>query len=367
MYLEKINIPLGVKHFEDGRARVFTVMEGETFTVDQETIEAALDRMREIIQELSWKCSASNGEIPFDINCDLEALHKAGEVDAVFYVQVDKPKTSFPSVIYRYRPLNEYSIRELMNSYIWLARPHTFNDPFELPDILDPDVSHQEAWLYFEYMWNHMDWFRDDYESYNSAQDAFAFVQLHKPHEVRKRVLDIAEIIDGRLRERAAMACFSRRWDIGLMWSHYANSHRGIVLGYSTEKLAEQGGGEAIQISDVDYRWHKGKERAGQFAHCPESFMESSYLSKKLLAKHPCWSYEQEIRFVKSDTDFDDNQEGVKYFIPDDALVEVILGLRFEQDKFDGIPEAVKRQAKCYKVVTDGLYAFSRVDYHGSD
>lgn len=45
---------------------------------------------------------------------------------------------------------------------------------------------------------------------------------------------EIAKMTLGSLRREMKIACFCEQYDLPLLWSHYADSHRGICLGYST-------------------------------------------------------------------------------------------------------------------------------------
>ena len=42
-----------------------------------------------------------------------------------------------PEFLYIYQPLTAYSLASLVNNTIWLAKPSTFNDPFDCAITLD--------------------------------------------------------------------------------------------------------------------------------------------------------------------------------------------------------------------------------------
>lgn len=44
---------------------------------------------------------------------------------------------TFPGSLYKYRAFNAYSLSSLANQSIWLAKPKSFNDPFDCAITLD--------------------------------------------------------------------------------------------------------------------------------------------------------------------------------------------------------------------------------------
>jgi hypothetical protein len=143
-------------------------------------------------------------------------------------------------------------------------------------------------------------------------QRAYHFVSLHHGlDDLRQRRLKIAQLDelndpfelwaiaqpDGRLRtairatkqemaQQFGLICFSLDWHNPLLWSHYADRHRGLALGF-----------------DVDEQILK-----------PVSYRKSRPVLKKvdlevanwlLFTKYADWNYEQEVRIFTSLEDRD--------------------------------------------------------------
>ena len=77
---------------------------------------------------------------------------------------------------------------------------------------------------------------------------------------------------------RYGMLCFSRRWHNPVLWSHYADSHRGICLGFEIEEQS---------IFPVSY-----VSRRTSLSLPPTQ----DTIKQLLFTKYRDWSYEEELR-----------------------------------------------------------------------
>jgi hypothetical protein len=115
---------------------------------------------------------------------------------------------------------------------------------------------------------------------------------------------------------RYGMVCFSRNWNNPVLWSHYADKHRGIALGFEVS---------ANMLMDVIYTSTRLSYRL-----LKESFgnqTEEKYVQKLLLTKYTDWAYEDEVRIFTSLDKRDKKTR--KYYQPfssDLKLREVIVG-----------------------------------------
>ena len=88
------------------------------------------------------------------------------------------------------------------------------------------------------------------------------------------------------LNQKFGILCFSSVFDSILMWSHYADSHRGIVLGVKVPELQEVAYTGLMSLDEIkssveDTTWEISRKNALFF-----------------LRKRPEWSYEKELRRV---------------------------------------------------------------------
>jgi len=111
-----------------------------------------------------------------------------------------------------------------------------------------------------------------------------------------------------QLSEGNGLLCFSKSWRHPMLWSHYADKHRGVCLGFdvNAEKLEH--------VSYVNSRFPK-----------PHNPMSETFVQKLLYTKFAHWSYEDEYRLYVSLND----QENGLYFVlfsEELSLRQVIVG-----------------------------------------
>jgi len=134
------------------------------------------------------------------------------------------------------------------------------------------------------------------------------------------------ESIYSELQGLVGVLCLSERNDISLMWAHYAEAHRGLVLGFDSDspfferRLHEKD--DFGHLEKVSYR----ANTSVQIIHLEDG-------QEILYAKNPEWSYEKEWRMVLPLQDANEiiEKEDVRIHLfqfPPEALQEVIFGCR---------------------------------------
>jgi hypothetical protein len=129
--------------------------------------------------------------------------------------------------------------------------------------------------------------------------------------------------------------CLSHAWQSPVLWSHYADNHRGIVLGITFEQTA------SFQLIDTSYVDSK-KERdiSALLTEVWQARLENRPLSVAAMSaaepiiravlstKFSDWSYEQEVRVL---TDLKDQDTDQRYYLSFERgirITEVVLGAR---------------------------------------
>ena len=116
------------------------------------------------------------------------------------------------------------------------------------------------------------------------------------------------------------LICFSRGWENPVIWSHYAQSHTGIALGFDIQKKI------ALDVQYVEKRLELPRElQTGN-----KSFSDLNYGRKIVTTKFHHWAYENEVRVFSPLSDY--HFENGFYFEPFDdqiTLKEVILGANY--------------------------------------
>jgi hypothetical protein len=123
----------------------------------------------------------------------------------------------------------------------------------------------------------------------------------------------------GKIRTKVAdtygMVCFSTDWQEPIMWAHYANSNKGIVLGFKVVS-------NRFIIKPVEYPLQR-KEISLDL----KSITPSEYIKAVGFIKYKNWSYEKEHRFfVKLDDCLSIERNYFLKFGNDLELKKVIIG-----------------------------------------
>lgn len=125
------------------------------------------------------------------------------------------------------------------------------------------------------------------------------------------------------------VACFSAKSDSILMWSHYAEQHRGVVLGFRPKAFPAHPFGP---LKKVRYLKHlpeicSAHDHAASVVYGIDPNYSRDEAEKVVLGKYEDWEYEQEWRFVLRTTP-EDRGEWEDLEFPAEGLVSVSLGVR---------------------------------------
>jgi hypothetical protein len=120
------------------------------------------------------------------------------------------------------------------------------------------------------------------------------------------------------LHKNKGLICFSKSWENPVLWSHYADKHRGICLGFDVPDHL---------LSPVDYTPNPLKVAHDGIRNRPQ--INQEFMDALLRTKFIDWKYEDEMRvFVQLDHK---TIESGLYFYPFSenlTLREVVLGPR---------------------------------------
>lgn len=129
-------------------------------------------------------------------------------------------KQSHPSKLYKFHSFNENALSSLINEVVWFSKREHLNDPFEVINIKEhiSDKNYEKAW-------------RKRLSSLN-------FPNHKKEKELKKLISEkdnrikngISLISDGM--KAIGLYCLTDYPENILMWSHYADSHKGFCIEY---------------------------------------------------------------------------------------------------------------------------------------
>lgn len=123
------------------------------------------------------------------------------------------------------------------------------------------------------------------------------------------------------LSRNRGLLCFSRDWRNPVQWSHYADRHRGICLGFD---IADD------SVTAVSYRRDRYPADELDVLGGIDSPMAEAKFFQMLNTKFQHWEYENEVRMFMSLTNPDSRGLFFAEFSPNIGLAEVIIGHRCE-------------------------------------
>lgn len=153
-----------------------------------------------------------------------------------------------PSRLFKYRSADEYSIKNLRDGTVWLAHPSSFNDPYDCHIFVNLDKAGSTSMPPdFREMFP-----KPIYEQLE-ARVAAGERPLKAAREVLSKAMSPEQLIafdellaecdralgkDLETLKNSYRACsFSARLDSMLMWSHYADQHKGFCIEYTVSDL----------------------------------------------------------------------------------------------------------------------------------
>ena len=189
-----------------------------------------------------------------------------------------------PVKLYKYRHWNDNTKKILINNELYFQSAENFNDPFDANIILDMDATPAEWISRAVLLHNHYGG-----EMPKSEYQKMCSVLYHITEEERAYFSkNVTELVTQEVRKNTGIYCFTKSEDNILMWSHYANEHKGICLEFDHSAPA------LFSAAKVNYCFDYPK--VNYFTSTYDELMNIRYFTK---AKD--WEYEQEYRIVIPD------------------------------------------------------------------
>jgi hypothetical protein len=159
------------------------------------------------------------------------------------------------------------------------------------------------------------------------------FSDMNDPFELRGVALSSPDAQSALISSASSICgvlCFSRNWNNLMLWSHYADRHKGICLGFDVRVPVE----EILYIDEPELRDDNilvaAAARARELSQEDDEFQAAeSVLTKMRRAKFKGWSYEEEVRLLLGLQE--EQKDGEFYFAELDEnirLTTVIVGPR---------------------------------------
>ena len=229
--------------------------------------------------------------------------------------------------LYKYRALggknedeikNREHIKEIFkDNKVWFSKPEDFNDPFEFLFVPSFDATIEEKIEKYARLLS-----KKNHNFTINHSKALAFSYFLSEGSIAQWEQNQLTRFKNTLSNTGIFSLTKNKHSI-LMWSHYANKHKGICIGFSPVRK----GNPNEKLSDfwcrawpVNYPVSNALPIVNIYKDNSESF------AKIVFTKARCWKYEDEFRIIDMK-----NGPGYKY-IPEGIISSVILGCKIEAD-----------------------------------
>jgi len=144
---------------------------------------------------------------------------------------------AIPPKLYKYQSIGSgsHTIDNLKNGEIWFSKPNLLNDPFDMaiPLLINENAPDEDYLVLYDKV---MERITDPVARSLVASKLISNGKPSPEYKARINVYQLElsqqKVIDDF--SQRGIACFSTRKDNILMWSHYAEGHKGLCLEFDT-------------------------------------------------------------------------------------------------------------------------------------
>ena len=194
--------------------------------------------------------------------------------------------TSINRELHRYHSADEYFFDSLKDNYLWFSNPENFNDPYDCNMDFDFENTYEELETFFSEI-NNLPEYKSLKKSENDLKIQIAEC-VNNPELLGKRYRDqrMIEV------EKIGVCCFSESDQKLLMWSHYADKHKGVCLSFDINEDIQLFSSHPYAVEypprypTINAIRERGLFKLRHFAFATKSLE---------------WFYEQEVRIIRDD------------------------------------------------------------------
>jgi len=222
-----------------------------------------------------------------------------------------------PEILYKYRCFDARSISMLANNQIYFASPLDFNDPFDcraheytfgnfsaeglkLMASLHPKVSPEAI----------------------NRENTARLIEALKEHPKIKQIGAEQQNELNQFNKDIGVLALSACNDSILMWSHYANYHKGFCIGFKNNLGLDEN-----CVMEVSYTKNRNNDLVLQYLASQTMSPEDNHkrlIKEFICTKYSDWEYEQEWRIMGS--------KGIAIY-PPSCVDRIIFGLNMPPEE----------------------------------
>lgn len=244
---------------------------------------------------------------------------------------------SMPHRFYRYRSLAGSGLERIRATILdaehYFTSPAEFNDPFDCRPIHRFNGTDEEVSRYLEGLFAK---FQPEQTSEQRTAEIAAILADPNRDPRRPENLQIFSAMIAHLAtDQIGMLCLSAAPNVPLMWSHYADSHMGVCLGFDPKV--------SHFVTAQPVRYTRSRPIVDPTVQSKTQMLDASLYTKSL-----DWAYEEEWRIVLT------SGPG-KYILQNNALKSIIVGANISHKNFKEIlswTKALSESIEIYRAST---------------
>jgi hypothetical protein len=247
----------------------------------------------------------------------------------------------FPPILYKYISWEKEHHREILKeNKIYFCSPSKFNDPFDckIPYRFDKRTDAEWRLVFRQHL-------KRDYPLWEDWKINKFIKDVDKEKNYRKEeVLASERELENKYANSHGIFCLSSNPLNILMWSHYADGHKGICIGFdyslldaSFKVFADNNQKYIPLIYKVKY------PDKYPILIPPPDIQDISYMNEKFINKARDWEYEQEYRCILYPRDTSFRASNTKIKLNKEIICDVILGCKILEKHKNEILDYLKK------------------------
>lgn len=198
-----------------------------------------------------------------------------------------KDKYSSDRILYQFQELKNKYLETIYDNKLFISDPNNFNDPFNCWGAIDVNSALQlESEELAKFLFK--------FGKGNYSVKHISEVNKNAPKELQQLISSFDKNMNKVIGKYLNCSCFTSSWDNELMWSHYADKHKGICIGFD---LSNWNNFEGYQFGPVQYKIQKPINLLELFNDDRSSFTQKT-AHQLIFTKNPDWHYEKEWRLA---------------------------------------------------------------------
>lgn len=235
----------------------------------------------------------------------------------------------FPKKLYRYRRFSSHWKDEIFNGHVHISKSSELNDPFDCLVYVDDDLFQAKI--------------IDNVKKICKQKGN----NIYNVINLKKNDIDVED-----LKNIVRVACFTESNNNQLMWSHYADSHKGFCIEYNFKKVKPKYKSFIFPVIYSDVKYDATNDVINK--------VENNFINP-FFVKSNVWKYEKEWRLIYPSERKDENKFNISF----ESIIEAIyFGVNVEKNRdFDEVKCEIIEWARNNKVKVYQM----KIDYRTFD